>query len=41
MRSRRDSLLARPVPRCDAQRPPQRLINHNCFNSINDVSAQA
>ena len=29
--------LARPILRCDARGRSQRLINHNCFNSINDV----
>ena len=33
-----DPSLAWPVPRCDAHGiRSQRLINHNCFNSINDV----
>jgi hypothetical protein len=30
--------LAWPNRRCDAGPGSQRLINHNCFNSINDVS---
>ena len=29
--------LAWPIWRCDAAGGSQRLINHNCFNSINDV----
>src|ERR1700722_4688204 len=32
--------LARPNPRCDAGRRSQRLINHNCFNSVNDFFAR-
>jgi hypothetical protein len=33
--------LARPRQRSDARRGSQRLINHNCFNSINDDFAGA
>jgi hypothetical protein len=29
--------LARPNLRCDAAPGSQRVINHNCFNSVNDV----
>ena len=32
-----DPSLARPIWRCDAAPGSQRVINHNCFNSINDV----
>src|ERR1700688_1155499 len=29
--------LARPISRCDARGGSQRLINHDCYNSVNDV----
>jgi hypothetical protein len=32
-----DPSLARQIWRCDAAPGSQRVINHNCFNSINDV----
>ena len=33
--------LSRAPPEGDASGRSQRLINHNCFNSVNDVSEPA